>query len=271
MNFLQEEACSSDIVSLYPIKSIVWQQKTNYADAIIAEVPGFGRCLFLDKEIQSSTEDEDIYHECLVHPVMKSVPSGNRDTVLVIGGGEGATVREVLKWQQVQHVDWVDIDGELMEACKKHLPWKQESAYTDPRVQFHAKDIREFFTNCTAKYDIIIIDLPDPDPEENPLSKDCLMNRSFWQEVVRHLKTGGAWVSHTGPVRRRGPSGVQLIHRGLAMADYYSSNLTEYHAVIPSFQDDWGWIMSCSPVIRALDVPTRFLTLKSYDYIFRWP
>lgn len=270
MNFLQEEACSSDIVSLYPLQSIVWSQKTSFADAVIAEVPGFGRCLFLDNEIQSATEDEDIYHECLVHPVMASVPSGKRETILVIGGGEGATVREVLKWPDVCHVDWVDIDGELMEACKKHLHWGQEAAYIDPRVQFYPMDIRKYFTDSNTKYDVIIIDLPDPDPEDNPLSKECLMNRSFWQEIARHMTVGGAWVSHTGPVRRRGPSGVQLIRRGLAMADYHIP-FSEYHAVIPSFQDDWGWIMSCPPRIKALNIPTRFLTMKAYDYIFRWP
>jgi spermidine synthase len=271
MDFLQEEACSSDIVSLYPIKSVVWKQKTAYADAIIADVPGLGRCLFLDKEIQSSTEDEDIYHECLVHPAMMSVPSGQRSNVLVIGGGEGATVREVLKWRDVQYVDWVDIDGELMEACSQHLPWNQESAYTDSRVHFHAMDIRKYFKTCDKKYDIIIIDLPDPDPEDNPLSIDCLMNRLFWRAIAQHLATGGVWVSHTGPVRRRGPSGAQFIRRGLSMADLWTPTATEYHAVIPSFQDDWGWIMNCRPVWKPLEFPTRFLNNKSFDYIFRWP
>ena len=267
--YLQEEACSSQIVSLYPVEKQIWSKQTAYAKADIVDVPELGRCLFLDKEIQSATEDEDIYHECLVHPVMMS--STSRNKVLVIGGGEGATVREVLKWQDVQHVDWVDIDGELVEACKKHLPWGQEAAYTDPRVCYYAQDIREFFKSSATQYNIIIIDLPDPDPADNPLSFECLMNRPFWKAVKDHLVEGGSWVSHTGPVRRKGPSGAHFIHRATSMADFYSPRMTEYHAVIPSFQDDWGWIMNCKPVWQPLPISTRFLNIKSFDYIFRWP
>ena len=271
MDYILEEACSSEIVSMYPVTHRVWSKKTQFADAEIAEVPGLGRCLFLDKEIQSSTEDEDIYHECLVHPVMMSVPSGCREKVLVIGGGEGATVREVLKWTDVHHVDWVDIDGELVEACRHHLPWGQEAAYTDSRVSYSAMDIREFFKTTNTLYDVIIIDLPDPDPVEHPLSQSCLMNRVFWRGVADHLATGGAWVSHAGPVRRKGASGAQFIKRATAMADFWTSSTSEYHAVIPSFQDDWGWMMSCRPLFKPFSISLRFLTNKAYRYIFEWP
>ncbi len=267
--FLQEDACSSDIVSLYRVESYVWSERTKYAEAVIADIKGLGRCLFLDKEIQSSSSDEDIYHECLVHPVMMS--SNRREKVLVIGGGEGATVREVLKWEDVVHVDWVDIDGEVVEACRKYLPWSQEAAYTDPRVHFHAEDIRVFFNKNTTQYDVIIIDLPDPDPEENPLSAECLMNRTFWQSIGTHLVAGGSWVSHAGPVRRQGPSGANFLRRATAMADLWSTNVSEYHAVIPSFQDDWGWMMSCRPVWNTPTFPTRFLNHQSFHYIFQWP
>lgn len=268
--FLREEACSSDIVSLYPITRTLWQAKTAFADAVIAEVPQFGTCLFLDNEIQSSSEDEDIYHECLVHPVMASVPSKVRERVLVVGGGEGATVREVLKWSDVKAVDWVDIDGELVAACREHLKWGQNAAYTDTRVTYYAQDIHKFLQGSDTKYDVIIIDLPDPDPLDNPLSTDVLMNRQFWCLIKDHLATGGAWVSHSGPVRRRGPSGVAFIQRATAMADFYTTDHTLYHAVIPAFQDDWGYIMSCRPCYRALEFPVRFLTLRAYQYIFQW-
>ncbi len=271
--FLREEACSSEIVSLYPITRTVWKAKTAFADAVIAEVPTLGTCLFLDNEIQSSSSDEDIYHECLVHPVMASVPSGVRDRVLVIGGGEGATVREVLKWADVKHVDWVDIDGELVEACREHLKWGQDAAYTDSRVTYYPQDIHAFLHTADVpkqKYDVIIIDLPDPDPEDNPLHADVLMNRVFWTRVKSHLATGGAWVSHSGPVRRKGPSGADFIRRATAMADFYSIEHTPYHVVIPAFQDDWGYIMNCRPRFMPLEIPVRFLTMHAYRYIFQW-
>lgn len=271
MEFLREEACSSDIVSLYPITRVLWKKQTAFADAVIADVPTLGTCLFLDHEIQSSTSDEDIYHECLVHPVMNSVPSGRRDRVLVIGGGEGATVREVLKWGDVQHVDWVDIDGEVVDACREHLHWGQDAAYTDPRVAYFAQDIRTFLqTAPDDAYDIIIIDLPDPDPEDNPLDPEVLQNRAFWIQIQRVLVHGGAWVSHAGPVRRRGPSGATFLHRATAMADFSSADATAYHAVIPAFQDDWGFLMSCRPQWKPLELPLRYLTNQAYRYSFQW-
>lgn len=268
--FLREEACSSEIVSLYPVTRVLWQARTAFADAVIAEVPTLGACLFLDREIQSSASDEDIYHECLVHPVMASVPSGRRNNVLVIGGGEGATVREVLKWP-VTTVDWVDIDGEVVAACREHLKWGQDAAYTDPRVTYSAQDIRHFLHNLpkTPKYDVIIIDLPDPDPADNPLAADVLMNRAFWCGIKAALAAGGAWVTHAGPVRR-GPCGADFIKRATAMADFYSPQHTNYHAVIPAFQDDWGYRMSCRPVFGSFAFPTRFLSPQAYRYIFQW-
>ncbi len=267
--FIAEHACSSEIQSLYPTTRILWQQQTAYADAIIADVPRLGRCLFLDNEIQSATDDEEIYHECLVHPVMHSQPAGSRRRVLVVGGGEGATVREVLKWEDVGSVDWVDIDGEVVAACREHLNWGQDAAYSDSRVTYFASDIRDFLQSSSTPYDVIIVDLPDPDPEADADDSTNLLNRAFWSQIQSHMAPGGAWVSHTGPVRRKGPSGADAIRRALPAA-MRSGPLTSYHAVIPSFQDDWGFLMSCEVPLEPLPVPVRFLTPRAYWYIFQW-
>lgn len=272
IEYIREEACSSDVVSLYPVEKVLWCKKTAFADATIARIPTLGTCLFLDHEIQSSSGDEDIYHECLVHPVMDSVPSDVRERILVIGGGEGATVREVLKWPDVRIVDWVDIDGEVVAACREHLKWGQDNAYTDPRVTYYAEDIRTFLQSLTSsiKYDVIIIDLPDPDPEDNPESEEVLMGLAFWKQIKDHLAAGGAWVTHAGPVRRRGPSGVTFIHNATSTISTTTDQHTPYHVVIPAFQDDWGYVMNCQPRMRTLKFPTRFLTLHAYRYIFEW-
>lgn len=272
--YYEENACSSDIRSLYPISRVYWRAKTAFADALIAECPGLGKTLFLDHEVQSSESDEDIYHECLVHPVMASVPSGTRGRVLVIGGGEGATVREVLRWSDVEHVDWVDIDGDLVAACRTHLGWTPESVYTDPRVHYYAKDIRAFFQRESQDpYDVIIVDLPDPDVSENCLDDDCLTNLAFWTHVQRKaLAPGGAFVTHCGPVRRNvQQSGMHWIRDVTCMAGIEMPEEGKYHAVIPAFQDDWGYWMSCRPIF---ELPTsaslRFLTEKAYRYVFQW-
>lgn len=275
--YYEENACTSDIRSLYPITHVYWQKKTQIADCLIAECPGLGKTLFLDGEVQSSESDEDIYHECLVHPVMASVPSGCRQRVLVIGGGEGATVREVLRWPDVQHVDWVDIDGELVSACRTHLGWASESVYTDSRVTYYAEDIHAYFKRVPdAHYDVIIIDLPDPDVSENCLDDNCLLKLPFWTHIAeKALAPGGALVTHCGPVRRNHQqSGAHWIRDTTCMASIALPDEGRYHAVIPAFQDDWGYWMSCPPVF---DIPhtvaasLRFLTEKAYRYIFQWP
>jgi spermidine synthase len=269
--FLREEACSSEVTTLYPIQRILWQRKTPFADAVLAEVPNLGACLFLDREIQSSAADEDIYHECLVHPVMaarQAKQPGKQPEVLVIGGGEGATVREVLKWD-VGDVDWVDIDGEVVAACREHLKWGQDAAYTDPRVTYFDEDIRDFLQSSTTLYDVIIIDLPDPDPADNPFSDDVLMNVGFWRAIQSHLAPGGVWVTHAGPVRRKGASGASYLQKVLGFADI-QEDIVHYHAVIPAFQDDWGYAMNCLPAFGPLPFPTRFLTEQAHRYVFEW-
>ena len=95
-------------------------RRTRFQQMQIVESETYGKALVLDGKWQSCTGDEFLYHEPLVH--VACVHHGAPRTVLVLGGGEGATVREVLKWNTVEKVAMVDIDGEVVEACKEHLP-----------------------------------------------------------------------------------------------------------------------------------------------------
>jgi spermidine synthase len=98
--------------------------------------------LFLDKELQSASYDENIYHETLVHPALNCLTHIQNKRVLVIGGAEGATVREVLKWgDSISRVDWVDIDAKLVEVCKRHLQYADAELYNHELVSFYAQDI----------------------------------------------------------------------------------------------------------------------------------
>ncbi len=272
--YIIEDACSSSITSLYPVTKVHWVSKTEFCEeAIIATCPDLGKTLFLDNEVQSSESDEAIYHECLVHPVMASTPSNNRTRVLVIGGGEGATVREVLKWQDVRHVTWIDIDGELVDACREHLGWAPD-VYTDPRVVYKAMDIRDFLQENEIPYNIILIDLPDPDLSSNLLDSNVLQNLAFWQGIRKNLVANGSFATHCGPARRTPhKNGISWVYQMSSLADLPFSLEGSYHAMIPSFQDDWGFVMSCEPVFNFENWPfePRFLTSRAYDYIFRWP
>lgn len=222
------ELSESDTRTSYPITNWVWNGKTAVCDDVkIADSPVFGRMLFLDGELQSAAADEHIYHETLVHPVMTGSPANAR--VLVVGGGEGATVREVLKWDPAC-VDWVDIDGELVALCKTHLKWAPSVA-SHPNVHYYAEDIAKALTRLDM-YDVIILDLPDPDGDTGFLYSD-----TFWYDLHDHLTPGGRIVSHCGPVRPFGDigAGFQRLLRQFGKEGFYSQT-------IPSFQSEWGFL-----------------------------
>src|SRR3974390_3268642 len=102
------------------IKRVLRSVKTQFQECVLADSYSFGRCLIFDGETQSSQFNEFIYHEALVHPAMILTPRARR--VLIMGGGEGATAREVLRWKGVEQVVMADIDGQVVDFCKRHMP-----------------------------------------------------------------------------------------------------------------------------------------------------
>jgi len=235
------ELSESDAVTTYRLDMTLWSGSTAACPSVlIAESPAYGRLLFLDGELQSASSDEHIYHETLVHPVMASAASefGTPLKVLVVGGGEGATVREVLGWRNVS-VDWVDIDGELVDLCERYLNWAL-GVRKDPRVHFYAEDICTFLQRA-GNYDVIILDLPDPDGDTG-----YLYSTSFWSDLSSHLVTGGRIVTHVGPVspvasRSRYGPGFERVRATAAVAGLLFTPAGFYRIGIPSFQGDWGF------------------------------
>jgi spermidine synthase len=235
------EISESDAVTTYRLERTLWSGSTKACDSVvIAESPAYGRLLFLEGELQSASRDEHIYHESLVHPVMASAVSyfGTPLKVLVVGGGEGATVREVLAWDNVI-VDWVDIDGELVDLCERHLNWAP-GVRRDTRISYYAEDICSFLTR-KGNYDVIILDLPDPDGEPG-----YLYSTAFWTDLSAHLVVGGRIVTHVGPVSpvaAPGPFGPGYIRvRSLAAVAGLSFPPAGFYRIgIPSFQGDWGF------------------------------
>ncbi|MEM1672696.1 MAG: spermidine synthase, partial [Archaeoglobaceae archaeon] len=111
------EWITESLASLYGIEEVIYSGRTRYQRVDILRTRDFGVVLLLDGFLQSSGEDEFIYHELLVHPAMVAHPRPRR--VLIIGGGEGATAREVERYLDVEEIQMVDLDGELIEIVKK--------------------------------------------------------------------------------------------------------------------------------------------------------
>ena len=131
----EESACSSDTTSSYSIQKCIWGGKTEFGEVVLAISPIYGKMLFTDKELQSAESDERIYHEHLVHPILNATANISDKRVLVVGGGEGATVREVLKWPEnlVKEIVWVDIDRTLVNLCKQYLQYAFQSLRSQRR------------------------------------------------------------------------------------------------------------------------------------------
>lgn len=229
------EQSESDAVTTYRLMGRVYEGRTAAGvDTLIADSTEYGRMLFLDGELQSASADEVIYHESLVHPVMAGVDAGDAPIrVLVVGGGEGATVREVLKWPNVA-VDWVDYDQDLVNLCREHLRWAP-AVYNHDHVRYIPGDI-QVVLRILGSYHVIILDLPDPDGDTGYLYSD-----EFWTSMREHLQKGGRLVTHCGPVRpfRGIGGGFQRVAGAMgSLAGFYNVG-------IPSFQGDWGfWMMT---------------------------
>lgn len=143
-----------------------------------------GRMLVLDGVIQLTEFDEFSYHEMFVHVPMNSHP--NPKSVLVVGGGDGGMVRELVKYPGLERIDMCEIDGDVIELSKEHLPFTS-SGLSDPRVTLYVEDGAVFIENHKREYDLILIDSSDPiGPAE------VLYKRAFYEGVKGALKEGGA-------------------------------------------------------------------------------
>jgi len=175
-----------DFVQLHRVKEVIYSGKTKFQSLEVIQTNHFGKCLVLDGKIQSSELDEFIYHEALVHPTMITHP--NPRTVFIAGGGEGATLREVLAHNTVERVVMVDIDQEAVDICRRFLPSFHQGSFEDSRVELLHLDAREYLTNSGDRFDIIVIDLTDP-LEGGP--SYLLYSQQFYELAQKSLTSDG--------------------------------------------------------------------------------
>ncbi len=241
-------------IHLHKFKKIIRKKRTKFQSMVIADTYSFGRCLVLDGEIQSALADEKIYHEMLVHPVGGFCALKPKN-VIILGGGEGATLREVLRWKSVKKAVMVDIDGETVEFCKKYLkPWHKGS-FRDSRAEVVYEDAFSYVKNSREKWDLIIMDLPCP-LEGGPAYK--LYTLEFFKILKKHLSTGGFLVTQAG-----GASSVDIdFHFALyATIKKVFKNLMSYQMFVPSFDVPWAFIAASDEKFFARDKAWRKIRL----------
>lgn len=175
----------------FRVDKLLFEAKTGQQHLFIFQNAAFGRVLVLDGIVQTTEKDEYIYHEMMAHvPVLAH---GRVQQVLIVGGGDGAMLREVTRHRQIKHITQVEIDRQVIETCRRYLPNHSQGAFDDPRVTIVIDDGLRFVQNTDAEFDVIISDSTDPiGPGE------ALFQESFYAACRRCLKPGGILVTQNG-------------------------------------------------------------------------
>ena len=225
-----------DFVQLHRLKGTVYSGKTSFQSAEIIDTKSFGKCLVLDGKLQSAEMDEFVYHEALVHPAMIVHP--HPETVFIAGGGEGATLREVLRYTSVRKAVMVDIDREAVDVCRRFFPSMHQGAFDDERTELLHSDARGYLADTEDKFDVIIIDLTDP-IEEGP--SYLLYTREFYRLVREKLSPDGVMAVQSGSCCLGEARVFAAISNTLREV---FPQVVSYQAHIPSFGGLWGFTLA---------------------------
>jgi len=233
--------------------NIVFSEQTPYQNLVVTRSVATGDTrLFIDGHIQFSSRDEYRYHEYLVHPAMSV--DGPRTNVLVLGGGDGLAIRELLKYPDVERIDLVDIDPE-MTRIHTELPmlrYLNEGSLLSEKVNVFHEDAFTFVNRPGIGYDRVIVDFPDP--HDDAIGK--LYSREFYTMVKRRMNDGGVMTTQSSS-----PFFTRRVFWSIeaTLADVFAS-VTSYHTALPSF-GIWGFNIARTgaplPDDYPVQVPTR--------------
>ncbi|AWB42874.1 spermidine synthase [Paenibacillus sp. CAA11] len=171
------------------IKETLVTEKTDFQDLAMIDTEEFGRMLVLDGMVMTTIKDEFVYHEMVAHPALFTHP--NPKHVLVVGGGDGGVIREIVKHPEVEKAVLVDIDGKVIEYSKKYLP-EIAGELDNPRVEVQVNDGYMHILENKNKYDVIFVDSTEPVGPAAPL-----FERGFYQGIYEALKDDGIFVAQT--------------------------------------------------------------------------
>jgi spermidine synthase len=243
---------------------IIFARDTRYQRLVLTRFKDDLR-LFLNSHLQFSSRDEYRYHEALVHPGLAAVPAPRR--VLILGGGDGLAVREILKYRQVESVTLVDLDPEMTRIFSSNpmLTSLNEKSLLSPRVQVINADAFPWVDSNAESFDFIVIDFPDP----TNYSLGKLYTTAFYRAVARHLSAQGFMVvQSTSPMFAR--DSFWCIAQTLKQAGLETY---PYHVYVPSF-GEWGFILAGTyEYIPPTSLPAglRFVSVAGLPALFQFP
>lgn len=234
LGYWYSEWISDNVVEAFKVVKTVYSGRTRFQRLEILETEPYGLCLLLDGKMQSSLLDEHIYHETLVHPAM--CLHGAPKRVVIIGGGEGATLRETLRWSTVEKVFLVDLDSDVVAISQRFLPQLSSGSFNDSRVQLFFEDGRKWVAESLKEpVDVFLVDVTDP-LERGP--SYLLYTLEFYELLSSRLREGGVVATHaTSPTHT--PLAYQSIKKTLSSVFERVSELATF---MVSFSSVWGFL-----------------------------
>ncbi len=232
----------------HALDELLFSGRSPFQQIAVVRSPVFGKMLVIDGDTQSSQADERIYHETLVHPALAG--ASHRSEVLILGGGEGATLREVLRCPDVARCTMVDIDAMVVELSKKYLGEWSAGAFDDSRARVVVGDALNFMRTDAARYGTIVSDLTEPleDSPSNPL-----FNENVFALIKSRLLEGGVYVlqASTAAVHNSG------LHCKMArtLRRHYA-HVASFSTHVPAFDTQWAFL-ACSDRVDVSKLDAR--------------
>ncbi len=238
-------------------KQTLFEEKSAFQKVTIIETEALGRALLIDDLWMTSEGDEKNYHELLVHPAMTTAPKIER--ILIIGGGDGGTAREVLRYPEVLRVDMVEIDGMVVDACKEFLP-SIGSAWNDPRLNVVIGDGIAWVEDTTRQYDVILVDGSDPvGPAQG------LFNKQFYQNCANLLGDDGVFVTQSESDHTFLDVHIDMVK---SIRDIFGSADPYYRNVMLYAAGSWSWTYASRKTNRRAFIEARMSFIESQSEIY---
>jgi spermidine synthase len=231
----------------YAVSDVLVRTKTRFQDLAIVDTPSYGKALVLDGNWQSCIADEFLYHEPLAHPAM--ILHGSPRRVAILGGGEGATLREVLRWDCVERATMIDLDADVVAACKEHLREMHQGSFDDPRADVKICDATDWLDATDEKFDVVISDLSEP-LEHGPSYQ--LFTQEYFRQIRRVLMPDGVFAIQAGSVA---PHEIAVFARVASTLRTVFENVRPYSSFVPSFSTPWGFLLASSRDMQNLPSP----------------
>lgn len=242
-----EETLYPTLGQRFRIDEVLYRDKTGLQDLVIFRTPVFGRVLALDGVIQVTEGDEFVYHEMMTHVPILAHGSARR--VLIIGGGDGGILREVLRHPSVEKAVMVEIDQGVVDFCRAHMPFISAGAFDAPRAEVVIADGMDYVDTTAERFDVIIVDSTDP---QGP--GEILFTSRFYTAARRCLNARGVMVTQNGVPFLQGDELVTTARRLKPLF----ADVGAYVAAIPTY---YGGLMALGwgatvPGLREVPVET---------------